>query len=72
MQQLRRLFDDLAPSPQVYSLCFFERDALVPEVILVDAVSDDEALLEARDRRTFTTREVWQGHRLVAVIPPAR
>jgi len=67
-----RFLDSVEHDTQVYSLCFFARDAVVPEVMLIDAATDMEALCEARDRRAFLTREVWQGHRLVGVIPPQR
>jgi hypothetical protein len=62
----------LAPDSemQVYSVCFFEDDFVVPDVMLIDAADDDDALAEARGRRPFTTREVWSRHRLVGVIPP--
>jgi hypothetical protein len=53
---------------RVYTLCFFPPHAVAPEVVLIDAADDDEALGEARMRRAFTTREVWDRHRLVGVI----
>jgi hypothetical protein len=71
VQQIRPLADEIAPLGHVYSVCFFERSFIVPDLLLIDARTDDEALAEARTRRPFTTREVWDRHRLVAVIPPA-
>lgn len=62
----------VAPEPSIYSVCFFGRNFVVPDVLLIEAGNDDEALIEARRRRLFTTREVWSGHRLVGVIPPTR
>lgn len=59
-----------APS-RTYTVCFFEPNAVVPQVVLIDAVDDREALAEARVRRAFTMREVWDRHRLVGVIQAA-
>jgi len=56
---------------RVYSVCFFRDGAIVPDVRLIDAGSDQEAVDSARGNLAFTTREVWDRHRLVAVIPPA-
>jgi IMP cyclohydrolase len=42
---------------------------VVPDVALVEADSDEEAVEYARTSRSFTTREIWDRHRLVAVIP---
>jgi hypothetical protein len=61
-----------ARQAHVYSVCFFDRDFVVPDVLLIDAASDEEALAEARLRRQFTTREVWNRHRLVGVIQPSQ
>ena len=55
----------------VYSLCFFRAGGVVPDVKLIEAASDEEAVESARGSLSFTTREVWDRHRLVAVIPPA-
>jgi len=44
---------------------------MVPDVTLIDASSDLEAIELARVSRSFTTREVWDRHRLVALIPPS-
>jgi len=56
----------------VYSLCFFRPGDIVPDVRLIEAASDDEAVESARENLLFTTREVWERHRLVAVIPPSQ
>jgi hypothetical protein len=53
----------------VYSICYFDRGLIVPEVKLIDAGTDDEAVEYARSSRSFTMREIWERHRLVAVIP---
>jgi hypothetical protein len=63
--------DNAAPPTRVYTLCFFEPQSVVPQVVLIDAVDDAEALAEAESRRGFATREVWDRHRLVGVIEPA-
>ena len=60
------------PSPHVYSVCFFDSEMVVPNVELVEAGNDDEAVDIARAKRLFTMREVWDRHRLVAVIPAAQ
>jgi hypothetical protein len=57
-------------APNLYCVCYFEPHWVVPEVDLVDAETDDEAISVARNRRMFMMREVWEHHRLVAVIPP--
>jgi hypothetical protein len=41
-----------------------------PNVKLIEACSEAEAVELARERLLFTTRELWDGNRLVAVIPP--
>jgi len=69
-------FDDIASQValpgRIYTLCFFEPDAIVPQVVLIDALDDAGALAEARTRRAFMVREVWDRHRLVGVIQPAK
>jgi len=55
---------------RLYSDGFFGPDWLVPEVQFVEANSDDEALAAIRSMRPSLTREVWQSHRLVRVLPP--
>jgi len=56
---------------KLYSLCYFEADAVVPTVELLDAKSDAEAVAMATGRQLWSTREVWNHHRLVARILPA-
>ena len=64
------------PPPQtktvsrVYTLCFFERGWVVPKVQLIDASTDDEAVEFARGSGWCSLKEVWDRHRLVAVIQP--
>ena len=55
-------------SLRVYTLCYFGRDYVVPEVELIDAATDDEAIEAARHSHPFMRREVWDRHRLVATI----
>jgi hypothetical protein len=54
----------------LYSVCFFDRDWIVPEVQFLEAESDQDALMFARSMRPGMTREVWDRHRLVRVLPP--
>ena len=63
---------DDPPSQHIYSVCFFAGGLVVPDVELVEAGNDDEAVDFARAKRLFTMREVWDRHRLVAVIPAAQ
>jgi hypothetical protein len=72
LEQVESLPEDVPLETHVYCLCFFERQIVVPEVVLIDAATDDQAVAEARLRRSLTTREVWDRHRLVAVIPASR
>ena len=58
------------PENRIYSLCSFAQGVIVPDVRLIEAATDAEAIEIARDGRLFTTRELWDRHRLVAVIPP--
>ena len=59
-----------AEAGTLYSVCFFERDWIVPEVQFLEAESDRDALMFARSMRPQTTREVWDRHRLVNILPP--
>ncbi len=63
---------DFAPpaaAARVYSVCCFTNGLVVPWVRLLDATSDEEAIKEARSLNRFSKRELWDRHRLVAVIP---
>ena len=53
---------------RTYTVCFFAVGRIAPDVQLIEAASDEEALEAARSSRLFTRREVWDRHRLVAVI----
>lgn len=55
--------------PQLYSLCCFAPGQVVPEVELIDADTDDEAVILASRRKFAMRRELWERHRLVAHIP---
>ena len=55
---------------QVYSVCFFGRDWIAPEVQFLEAACDKDASALAGSMRPWMTREVWQRHRLVRVLPP--
>ena len=57
--------------PRVYSLCSFDPGLVVPEIELIDANNDEDALAQARCRRFSMRRELWDRHRLVATIPAA-
>lgn len=59
-------------SDRLYSLCFFERGWVVPHVELLEAPSDQDALDRARSIKPWMTREIWDRHRLVRVLPPQR
>jgi hypothetical protein len=66
------------PSPEeaevstLYSVCFFDRDWIVPEVQFLEAANDRDALVFAKSMRPRMTREIWDRHRLVRVLPPGR
>ena len=55
----------------LYSACFFQSGCVVPDVKLIEATTDAEAVELALERRMFAVCEVWDRHRLVAVIPSA-
>ncbi len=59
-----------AETSTLYSVCFFERDWIVPEVQFLEAENDSDALVFARSMRPGMTREIWDRHRLVRVLPP--
>jgi hypothetical protein len=59
-----------AEASTLYSVCFFERDWIVPEVQFLEAENDSDALVFARSMRPGMTREIWDRHRLVRVLPP--
>jgi len=48
---------------------FINRRSDAEDVLMIEAANDEEAMKQARSIRMFTTREIWNGHRLVAVIP---
>ena len=58
------------PAHRVYTLCSFDGGLIVPKVQLIDAATDDEAVARARGTNMWNLRELWDRHRLVAVIPP--
>lgn len=58
-----------ANGARVYSICSFGSGSAAPAVRLIEAGSDAEAVELARLTCVFATREVWDRHRLVAVIP---
>ena len=60
-----------AAEGRLYSLCFFDRGWVVPEVQFVEAGDDEDALAMASSLRPWMTRELWDKHRLVRVLPPA-
>jgi hypothetical protein len=54
---------------RIYRLCLFEPGAVVPRVQLLSAPSDEEAVALAVDIDPVAEREVWDRHRLVAMLP---
>lgn len=63
--------DKLDSPARLYSLCCFDRGWIVPEVQLFEAEDDQGALAMARSIRPWMTREIWDRHRLVRVLPPS-
>ena len=57
---------------RLYTLCYFDNGLVVPGVQLFDAETDEEAIAEAESLHPFRNRELWDRHRLVAVIPQMR
>lgn len=57
---------------RVYTICTFDRGLVVPNVRLIDAETDDEAVAFASDCSLSSVKEVWERHRLVAVIEPRK
>jgi hypothetical protein len=57
-------------SRRLYSLCLFERGWIVPHVRFLHAENDLDALALAKSLDPWMTREVWDEHRLVDVLPP--
>jgi len=55
-------------SSRFYSVCSFDRGLVVPRVTLLEAYSDDEAIRAVSAMSRFFERELWDRHRLVAVI----
>lgn len=64
-------FSASSDAARVYSICFFDRGLVVPQVTLIDATTDADAISQARSMNRFTVREIWDRHRLIAVIPAA-
>ena len=60
-----------AETSTLYSVCFFERDWIVPEVQFLEAENDSDALAFAKSMRPGMRREIWDRHRLVRVLPPS-
>jgi hypothetical protein len=57
-------------SDRLYSIIFFARGQIVPGNEFLEAASDEDALDRASRIRPWMTREVWDRHRLVRVLPP--
>ena len=72
MQYRKRHSRDLSEARRIYTLCSFDRGLVVPRVQLIDALTDDEAVAFARGGDLCSLKEVWDRHRLVAVIQPVR
>lgn len=69
---LRPEVDVPAHKLRVYSICCFDEGHVVPEVSLLEAGSDEEAIGTVRSMQRFKRRELWQRHRLVAAFRPDR
>ena len=61
---------DLAEANKLYSVCFCGRGWIVPETQFLEAATDDEAYSIAGSMKPWMTRELWDRHRLVRVLPP--
>ena len=59
-----------AEPSRLYCVCFFSSGWITPEVQFLDAENDEDALLLARSIRPWMTREIWDRHRLVRLLPP--
>lgn len=57
---------------RLYSLCFLERGDSVADVQFLEAENDQNALELASSIKPWMTREIWDRHRLVRVLPPNR
>lgn len=62
--------DAEAETERVYSLCFFDRQRVAHGDEFLEARDDVDALNLALSIRPWMTREVWDRHRLVEVLPP--
>jgi len=61
-----------AASERLYSLFFFDRGQIIPGNEFLEAANDEDALDRASYIKPWMTREVWDRHRLVSVLPPMR
>lgn len=64
------LENDEGQADRLYSICFFGKDWVVPEVQFFEAASDQDASDLAGSMKPWMRREVWERHRLVRVLPP--
>ena len=69
MDHARTISDRALSQRHVYCVRFINRRSDAEDVLMIEAANDEEAMKQARSIRMFTTREIWNGHRLVAVIP---
>jgi hypothetical protein len=60
-----------AEPERVYSVYFYGRGRVVPEMQFLEAASDDEAYVRAGSMKPWMTREIWDRHRQVRVLPPS-
>jgi hypothetical protein len=60
----------LAETDRVYSVYFYGRGRVVPEMQFLEAATDDEAYVRAGSMKPWMTREIWDRHRQVRVLPP--
>jgi hypothetical protein len=69
LHQARDIASEQDTRRQVYCVQFLNRGVPADEGMMIEAANDEDALDQARGIRLFTTREIWNGHRLVGVIP---
>ena len=60
-----------AEAGRLYSICCFDRGRNDSQVQFLEAEDDEDALALAKSVSPWMTRELWDRHRLVRVLPPA-
>lgn len=62
--------EKVTKATRLYTLCLFGRDWTVPKIQFLEAGDDRDALALANSLQPWLEREIWDRHRLVAVLPP--